>query len=38
MILLNTDRPASGMKFVYLRRAAEIKADLDRLRVGHGDE
>ena len=38
MILLNTDRPASGMKFVYLRRAAEIKADLDRLRAGHGDE
>jgi chorismate mutase len=38
MILLNTDRPAYAMKFVYLRRAAEIKADLDRLRAGHGDE
>ena len=38
MILLNTDRPASGMKFVYLRRAAQIKADLDRLSAGHGDE
>jgi chorismate mutase len=38
MILLNTDRPASGMKFVYLQRAAQIKADLDRLQVGRGDE
>jgi chorismate mutase len=38
MILLNTDRPQSGMIFVYLRRAAEIKADLDRLKAGHGDE
>ena len=38
MILLNTDQPASEMKFVYLRRAAEIKADLDRLRAGRGDE
>jgi chorismate mutase len=38
MILLNTDRPASGMQFVYLRRAAEIKADLERLQAGHGDE
>ncbi len=38
MILLNTERPASEMKFVYLRRAAEIKADLDRLRAGRGDE
>ena len=38
MILLNTDRPAYAMKFVYLRRAAEIKADLDRLKGAHGDE
>ena len=38
MILLNTERPASDMQFVYLRRAAEIKADLDRLRAGRGDE
>jgi len=38
MILLNTDRPAADMKFIYLRRAAEIKADLDRLKAGRGDE
>ena len=38
MILLNTDRPAVDMKFIYLRRAAEIKADLDRLKAGRGDE
>ncbi len=38
MILLNTERPALDMKFVYLRGAAEIKADLDRLRAGRGDE
>jgi chorismate mutase len=38
MILLNTDRPAAEMKFVYLRRAAEIKADLDRLKAERGDE
>jgi chorismate mutase len=38
LILLNTDRPASDMKFIYLRRAAEIKADLDRLKAGRGDE
>jgi chorismate mutase len=38
MILLNTDRPAAAMQFVYLRRAAEIKADLDRLKAGRGDE
>jgi chorismate mutase len=38
MILLNTDRAASEMEFVYLRRAAEIKADLDRLKAGRGDE
>jgi chorismate mutase len=38
MILLNTDRAASEMQFIYLRRAAEIKADLDRLKAGRGDE
>jgi chorismate mutase len=38
MILLNTDRAASAMKFIYLRRAAEIKADLDRLKAERGDE
>jgi chorismate mutase len=38
MILLNTDRPAADMKFIYLRRAAEIKADLDRLKANRGDE
>jgi chorismate mutase len=38
MILLNTDRTAPEMQFVYLRRAAEIKADLDRLKAGRGDE
>ncbi|HXO67052.1 MAG TPA: chorismate mutase [Candidatus Dormibacteraeota bacterium] len=38
MILLNTDRPAADMNFIYLRRAAEIKADLDRLKAGRGDE
>jgi chorismate mutase len=38
MILLNTDRPAADMKFIYLRRAAEIKADLNRLKAGRGDE
>jgi chorismate mutase len=38
MILLNTDRAASEMKFIYLRRAAEIKADLDRLKAERGDE
>ena len=38
LILVNTDRDAADMEFVYLRRAAEIKADLDRLRAGRGDE
>jgi chorismate mutase len=32
MVLLNCERPASDMTFVYLRRAEEIKADLDDLR------
>ena len=38
MILLNTDRAASEMKFVYLRGAADIKADLDRLKAERGDD
>ena len=32
MVLLNCDRAATDMTFVYLRRAEEIKADLDDLR------
>jgi chorismate mutase len=32
MIQLNTDQPQSAMRYIYLRRAGEIKADLDRLR------
>jgi chorismate mutase len=32
MIQLNTDKPQSQMRYAYLRRAGEIKADLDRLR------
>jgi chorismate mutase len=32
MVLLNCDRAASDMTFIYLRRAEEIKADLDDLR------
>jgi len=32
LIQVNTDKPQSGMKFIYLRRAEEIKADLDRMR------
>src|SRR5258708_36533545 len=34
MILLNTARPASERKFVYLRRAPAIKTELARLRPG----
>jgi len=34
MILLNTERPQSEMRFVYLRRAAAIKEELDRARAG----
>ena len=34
MILINTDRPQSQMRFVYLRRAAAIKEELDRARAG----
>jgi len=32
LILVNTDRPASAMCFVYQRGAAAIRADLDRYR------
>ena len=34
MILLNTERSQSEMRFVYLRRAAAIKEELDRARAG----
>lgn len=34
LVMLNTDRPASAMRFVYLRGAAAIKRDLDYLRPG----
>jgi chorismate mutase len=34
LVMLNTDRPASAMRFVYLRGAAAIKQDLDELRRG----
>jgi chorismate mutase len=37
MILLNTDRAAAEMRFVYLRRALDIKTDLQELRGSHGD-
>jgi chorismate mutase len=33
MILLNTDKPAAEMRFVYMRRALDIKTDLDELRM-----
>jgi chorismate mutase len=32
LIQVNTEAPQSDMKFIYLRRAKEIKADLDNLR------
>jgi chorismate mutase len=32
LVMLNTERTAKEMKFVYLHRAAEIRADLERLR------
>jgi chorismate mutase len=32
LIQVNIDKPQSEMQFVYLRRAREIKADLDALR------
>jgi chorismate mutase len=38
MILLNTDRPQSEMRFLYLRGAATIKEELDRARTGHPPE
>ncbi len=34
LILLNTDRPASAMRFVYQEGASAIRADLDRYRQG----
>ena len=34
MILLNTDRPQSAMRFLYLRGAAAIREELDRVRSG----
>lgn len=34
MILLNTDRPQSAMRFLYLRGAAAIREELDRARSG----
>lgn len=32
LLMLNTEKPASAMRFVYLRGAAAIKQDLDELR------
>jgi chorismate mutase len=32
LVMLNTQKPASAMHFVYLRGAAAIKQDLDELR------
>ena len=32
LVLLNTEKSAAEMKFIYLRGAAAIKADLDELR------
>jgi chorismate mutase len=34
LVMLNTEKPASAMQFVYLRGAAAIKQDLDALRNG----
>jgi chorismate mutase len=34
LLLYNTDRPQREMRFVYMRGAAAIKADLDRMRAG----
>ncbi len=36
LVMLNTEEPASAMRFVYLRGAAAIKRDLDALRGGAG--
>ncbi|HEV1998389.1 MAG TPA: chorismate mutase [Candidatus Dormibacteraeota bacterium] len=32
LVMLNTEKPASAMTFIYLRGAAAIKQDLDQLR------
>jgi chorismate mutase len=32
LVQVNTDQPQAAMRSAYLRRAGEIKADLDRLR------
>ena len=34
LVMLNSEQPASAMRFVYLRGAAAIKQDLDHLRSG----
>jgi chorismate mutase len=34
LILYNTERPAKDMKFIYLKGAAAIKEDLERMRSG----
>ena len=34
LVMLNTEKPASAMQFVYLRGAAAITKDLDALRAG----
>ena len=34
LVMLNSDLPASAMRFVYLRGAAAIRQDLDQLRSG----
>ena len=34
LVMLNSDQPASAMRFVYLRGAAAIRQDLDQLRSG----
>ncbi|MFN2465103.1 MAG: chorismate mutase [Candidatus Dormibacteria bacterium] len=32
LVMINTEKPASAMRFVYLRGAAAIKQDLDEMR------
>ena len=34
LVMINTEKPAAAMNFVYLRGAAAIKADLEALRAG----
>jgi chorismate mutase len=34
LLLYNTDRPQREMRFVYMRGAEAIKADLDQMRAG----